>query len=311
MLPARRDAERRAKRDAGRSRPTRAAMRGSRRLSISMTREASICSDGEYGPFEGSIHDEVVHGHYRRCGTWSPEIQDLLMERLFPEGRGTFLDIGANIGLVSIPLAERLGVRCLAFEPEPRNFRWLERNIAMHGVGPLFTTFNLALHCEEKRLCFELSASNFGDHRVRGAALPDDDVERVLIEVPASRLDDLVRVEDLPRPVVAKLDTQGAEIQILRGAERSLPHIDSLICEFWPWGLRRMGDRAEALIDFFRGFPCGAILGPEKVPGTLPSIDRLCARLDWLSRNRSDQGFLDVLVARHAELPRRREGTAC
>ncbi len=202
----------------------------------------SICSDGEYGVFEGSADDEVVHGHYRREGTWSPEIQELLADQLFPEGRGTFLDIGANIGLVSIPLAERRRVRCLAFEPEPRNFEWLERNIAAHEVGSLFTTFNLALHSEETRLRFELSASNFGDHRVRGAAPAEADAKRTLIEVPAGRLDDLVRLEDLPRPIVAKLDTQGSELRVLRGAERSLPQIDHLICEFWPHGLRRMGD---------------------------------------------------------------------
>jgi FkbM family methyltransferase len=70
---------------------------------------------------------------------------------------------------VSIPLAERRRVRCVAFEPEPRNFHWLERNIALHRVGSLFTNFNLALHSEETRLAFELSPSNSGDHRVRGA----------------------------------------------------------------------------------------------------------------------------------------------
>ena len=45
----------------------------------------SICSDGEYGVFEGSVDDEVVHGHYRREGTWSPEIQELLEEAGFSE----------------------------------------------------------------------------------------------------------------------------------------------------------------------------------------------------------------------------------
>ena len=263
----------------------------------------SICSDGEYGVFEGSIDDEVVHGHYRREGTWSPEIQDLLADRLFPEGRGTFLDIGANIGLVSIPLAERRRVRCLAFEPEPRNFQWLERNIALHEVGSLFTTFNLALHSEETRLSFELSASNFGDHRVRGAAPAEAGRERTLIEVPAGRLDDLVRVEDLPRPIVAKLDTQGSELRVLRGAERSLPHLDHLICEFWPHGLRRMGDSAEDLIGFFRGFSYGTILKLDELSEPLPPVDQLCARLDWLPKDGSDQGFFDILVTRHAQLP--------
>jgi FkbM family methyltransferase len=265
----------------------------------------SILSDGEYGVFEGSIHDEVVHGHYQREGTWSPEIQALLADQLFPEGRGTFLDIGANIGLVSIPLAERRRVRCLAFEPEPRNFRWLERNIALHEVSSFFTTFNLALHSEETRLSFELSSSNFGDHRVRGAGLAEGEAERRLIEVPAGRLDDLVRVEDLPRPIVAKLDTQGAELRVLRGAERSLPYIDHLICEFWPHGLRRIGDSAKQLIELFRDFSYGTILRLDELPERLPPVERLCARLNWLPSDGSDQGFFDVLVARHAELPGR------
>ena len=263
----------------------------------------SICSDGEYGVFEGSADDEVVHGHYRREGTWSPEIQELLADRLFREGRGTFLDVGANIGLVSIPLAERRGVRCLAFEPEPRNFEWLERNMASHGVASLFTTFNLALHSEETRLHFELSTSNFGDHRVRGAAPTEADAKRALIEVPAGRLDDLVRLEDLPHPIVAKLDTQGSELRVLRGAERSLPHIDHLLCEFWPHGLRRMGDSPGDLIALFRDFSYGTILRLDELPERLPPVDRLCARLDWLPDDGSDQGFFDVLVTRHAELP--------
>jgi FkbM family methyltransferase len=263
----------------------------------------SICSDGEYGPFEGSIHDEVVHGCYRREGTWSPEIQALLAERLFSQGRGTFLDIGANIGLVSIPLAERRRVRCLAFEPEPRNFRWLERNIALHELGALFTTFNLALHSEAARLRMELSPSNFGDHRVRGVEVAERGPKRTSIEVPAGRLDDLVRVEDLPHPIVAKLDTQGAEVRVLRGAERCLAHIDQMICEFWPYGLRRMGDSAKDLIELFRGFSHGAILQLDELPEPLPPVDRLCARLEWLPSDGSDQGFFDVLVSRHPELP--------
>jgi hypothetical protein len=134
--------------------------------------------------------------------------------------------------------------------------------------------------------------------------LLEGEEERPLIEVPAGRLDDLVRVEDLPRPVVAKLDTQGAEVQVLRGAERSLSHFDQLICEFWPYGLRRLGDSAEELIEFFRDFPYGSILRLDELPERLPSIDRLCARLDWLPIDGSDQGFFDVLVTRHAELPK-------
>jgi FkbM family methyltransferase len=163
--------------------------------------EGSILSDGSYGPFEGSIDDDVVHGHYRREGSWAPELLELLVDGLFPAGRGTFLDVGANIGLVSIPLVERRGVRCLAFEPEPRNYRWLERNIARHGLEALFQTFDVALHSENETLCFDLSATNFGDHRLRGEVDPETDSTRASIFVPGRRLDDLVCLEELPRPI--------------------------------------------------------------------------------------------------------------
>jgi FkbM family methyltransferase len=243
--------------------------------------EGSILSDGSYGPFEGSIDDEVVHGHYRREGTWAPELLELLVDGLFAAGRGTFLDVGANIGLVSIPLVERRGVRCLAFEPEPRNHRWLERNIARHGLESLFRTFEVALHSENETLCLELSAANFGDHRLRGRVDP----------------------EELPRPIVAKVDTQGAEVQVLRGASRSLPLIDHLICEYWPYGLHRMGDSAELLGEILKGFPFGAVLSAESVPPRLTGTQELFQGLSWIPTDGSDRGFYDLLLSRSERLP--------
>jgi FkbM family methyltransferase len=265
--------------------------------------EGSILSDGSYGPFEGSIDDEVVHGHYRREGTWAPELLELLVDGLFPTGRGTFLDVGANIGLVSIPLVERRGVRCLAFEPEPRNYRWLERNIARHGLEALFQTFEVALHSENQTLCFELSATNFGDHRLRGEADPEPDSARESIFVPGRCLDDLVCLEELPCPIVAKVDTQGAEVRVLRGASRSLPLIEHLICEYWPYGLHRMGDSAEMLNEILTAFPFGAVLSAEGLPRRLTSTQELLQGLSWIPTDGSDRGFYDLLLSRSERLP--------
>ena len=64
-----------------------------------------------------------------------------------------------------------------------------------------------------------------------------------------------------------------------------------------------MGDRAQDLIELFRDFSYGAILRLEELPERLPSIEHLCARLEWLPSDGSDRGFFDVLVTRHAELP--------
>jgi FkbM family methyltransferase len=265
--------------------------------------EDSICCEGDYGPFEGSVNDEVVHGHYRREGTWCPEIVELVSSRCFREGRGTFIDVGANIGLVSIPIVKRSGVRCLAFEPEPRNFHWLERNIAAHGLDGFFGVFNVALHSEKGPLRFELSPSNHGDHRVRGNGTEGRDTQRELIEVEADRLDDLVKARTLQRPIVTKIDAQGSEVQILRGAKRLLPFIDYLICEYWPYGLRRMGDRAEELTALLRGFSHGAILGEGDGPPRLVPIDRLLERLATFPTDGSSNWFFDLFLTRSAELP--------
>ena len=264
--------------------------------------EGSILSDGSYGPFEGSIDDEVVHGHYRREGTWAPELLELLVDGLFPTGRGTFLDVGANIGLVSIPLVERRGVRCLAFEPEPRNYRWLERNIARHGLESLFQTFEVALHSKNETLCLELSAANFGDHRLRGKVDPETGSTRETIFVPGRRLDDLVQLAELPRPIVAKVDTQGAEVRVLCGASRSLPLIDHLICEYWPYGLHRMGDNAEMLGEILKAFPFGAVLSTERPSRRLTGTQELFQGLSWIPTDGSDRGFYDLLLSRSERL---------
>jgi FkbM family methyltransferase len=265
--------------------------------------EGSILSDGSYGPFEGSIDDEVVHGHYRREGTWAPELLQLLVDGLFPAGRGTFLDVGANIGLVSIPLVERRGVRCLAFEPEPQNHRWLQRNIARHGLESLFETFEVALHSENQTLCLELSATNFGDHRLRGEVDEETRSTRASILVPARRLDDLVCLAELPCPIVAKLDTQGAEVRVLRGASRSLPLIDHLICEYWPYGLHRMGDSAQMLGEILKAFPFGAVLSAGSLPRQLTGTHELLQGLSWIPTDGSDRGFYDLLLSRSQRLP--------
>jgi hypothetical protein len=45
------------------------------------------------------------------------------------------------------------------------------------------------------------------------------------------RLDDALRVSELPHPVMLKIDVQGFELNVLKGAERSLTDIDHLYIE--------------------------------------------------------------------------------
>lgn len=256
-----------------------------------------MIAEGAYGTFEGAAADQVVFGAYQREGTWSPELVALLGRLV--QTRGSFVDVGAHIGLVAIPVAERSGCACLAVEPEPGNFALLQRNIARHGLNARVHAIHGAAHYTAGRVCLALSRDNSGDHHVLASAPTD----RATVEVPAARLDDWVAAHELPEPFVVKLDTQGAEVAVLRGAPHTLQRASHLVVEYWPAGLRRQGESAEALASLLQTMPFGAVLGP-RFDGRLVTRAQVFESLAWIPDDGSDEGFFDVLLSREPTLPR-------
>jgi FkbM family methyltransferase len=262
----------------------------------------SILVDGEYGQFEGAQADQVVLHEYRTLGYWAKTLVNLV-ERLFADGPGTFIDVGANIGLVVVPVVERSGSIGIAFEPEPRNFGYLTRNIARHGLADQIESHALACYSEPVRLELALSSDNLGDHRLQPSAAADTGSSRVRIEVATARLDDVLRGRELPRPIVLKLDTQGSEVRVLEGARETLARTDYIISEFWPGGIVAHGDATERFSEIMRGFPFGAVLHVLPLPEPLNSSEHVFSQLSWIKQDGSDPGFFDLLFARHWVLP--------
>jgi FkbM family methyltransferase len=257
--------------------------------------EATRLADGDLGPFEGSSDDQVVFGHYLREGTWAPSLVSLITERLLPANGGTFIDVGANIGLVTVPVIERTKALGLAFEPEPRNFHYLQRNIAHRGLAHRVETFNVAVYSEEANLQMELSNDNHGDHRVLPGS--SEGRSRRTVEVAAAALDALLADRPLAPPVVMKVDTQGCEVRVLSGAENVLARTDYLIVEYWPAGVRRMGDSVRALEELLVRFPFAAVLDQHVLPTQLEPVRTALEGLAWVAKDGSDEGFFDLLCA--------------
>jgi FkbM family methyltransferase len=59
------------------------------------------------------------------------------------------------------------------------------------------------------------------------------DQETRLVEVPMLRLDEAMQQLNLPQPQVIKIDTQGNELSILKGATQTLAKVDVLLLECW------------------------------------------------------------------------------
>jgi hypothetical protein len=115
--------------------------------------------------------------------------------------------------------------------------------------------------------------------------------------VVAAPLDVLLADHPLDPPVVMKVDTQGCEVRVLSGAENVLARTDYLIVEYWPAGLRRMGDSVEALEEFLFRFPFATVLDQHDLPAKLEPVRSALESLAWVPRDGSDEGFFDLLCA--------------
>jgi len=134
-----------------------------------------------------------------------PDLPEMLAWRHALRDGGLFLDVGANVGTYTIWAAE-LGAEVIALEPAPDTFRLLQENIALNGY--LITAVRAAAgdHCGTARFTAGLDAGN--------SLAPDGPVVTELVTV-----DSLIGDRRLAG---MKVDVEGFEIDVLRGAARAL-----------------------------------------------------------------------------------------
>lgn len=160
-----------------------------------------------------------VHGKIKSGGTF---YEDGLLRYLAGKvsAPGVAVDCGANIGNHTLFFAGVMGLRTLAVEPVERNFRILERVIDLNGLGDTVEVVRKALDDHEGEVVMTLdSPGNHGMYKVG---------EGSGATVPATTLDALCA--DLDQSVkVIKIDVEGFQDQVIRGALRMLERDKPLI----------------------------------------------------------------------------------
>ncbi|HEY7231036.1 MAG TPA: FkbM family methyltransferase [Pseudolabrys sp.] len=252
-------------------------------------------AEGNSGVIHGALDDDAALAKYAKNGAWSPH-QTFLFKDLFDRSGGTYLDIGANIGLTVIPIAQNSQVSCYAFEPEPVNFRYLSENVSVNCRAGNVRLFNVALYERDAFLPFEVAVRHSGDHRISVSAKGEmNEHSRQKISVPAKRLDDVIA--DAVQPIAAKIDVQGAEPFVIIGGRNTLSQARLLSLEFWPYSMRRMGGDISALIDFLAEHFQEGTIAPGDVDKKVSwqPIASIAAHLqDFAKTNKRD--YLDVTV---------------
>lgn len=207
------------------------------------------------------------------------------------------VDVGANLGYFTLLLAtaDCPARRVYAFEPEPGNAALLSANIAAHGVSDRVHAITAALGEQEGEGVLYLSDENLGDHPLFDAG--DGRTRRCAVTV---RNGAACLEAKVPRIDILKIDTQGTELQVLRGLRplliRSLPRLQILV-ELTPAALRRAGDSGRALVEFLDALtlPLAIVdhLEHRLVPESPEALARWCDNVDDTP---GDEGFMNIFA---------------
>lgn len=219
-------------------------------------------------------HDIYVHGAFQDATL--QEVHRLLQARRSDNMPDTLIDMGANIGVICIPaIAEGYFKRAIAIEPAPATARLLRANIALYGLEGVISVFETALADGDGEVEFELSADNWGDHRVSVVSEANalGERERNKIRVPMCRFDALKCDVD-PAKSLVWIDVQGYEGFVLSGANSLTSTKTPMVVEIWPYGLDRAQSyqALKAAIGCYKQF---ILLGEKGEAAPLSDLDNL------------------------------------
>lgn len=175
------------------------------------------------------------------------EFETELFKTLVKPGM-TVVDIGANFGYYTCLAARLVGSqgKVIAFEPEPKNYEMLLRNITQNQYQNVIPIQKAVANQVGKTKLF-MDRNNFG-----APSLSEGNIisRGGFIEVETLTLDSFFEGTPMNRPDFIKIDAQGGEGLIMDGAKNVLQNNPlKIILEFWPYGLLQMGNDPLRLIN--------------------------------------------------------------
>jgi len=199
----------------------------------------TLAAAGPLGPSGDTIllpTDGVMFPLVAAHGGWGLETLDFFGRHIDASRSYTLLDIGANVGLFSRQVALRHPniARILGVEPEPRNFRVLQYNLA--GLAPgRCMLWNLALSDAPGQAQFFCDRDNSGNYSLNPDAMRDRPFDTVTVQCVATDawMRAHIPLQDGTR-LLWKSDTQGSdELIISRTPQEVWDRIDAAIVELW------------------------------------------------------------------------------
>jgi len=156
-------------------------------------------------------------------------INTQIISRILKKGM-TCLDIGGNIGYYVLLERQLVGDkgRIIAFEPSPRNYNYLKKNIQLQNVTNI-SAYNFACGDIDGNATFFINKKSNGCKVISEGVAPPDPSLGTLSEVPVRILDPFIEELKLGRVDFVRMDSEGYELHILKGLKKTLEKFKPII----------------------------------------------------------------------------------
>jgi FkbM family methyltransferase len=172
-------------------------------------------------------------------------------------------DVGAHVGLITLVVARRLDAtrgRIYAFEPAPPNFALLRRHVHANGFDDRVALKQVLVG----DTCDPSVGFVHRDEPFTANSLAYEVERGTTTTVAMVTIDRLVADGDARPPTVVKIDVEGFEGAVLRGAKNTLEtHRPVVICAMHPEPLARLGETTAGIVGSMReaGYTAAALDG--------------------------------------------------
>jgi FkbM family methyltransferase len=165
------------------------------------------------GPLRGKKW--IVGSGIHRLWLGSYEPEKMTLAATLVRSGDTVFDIGANVGIYTLLFSQAVGDHghVVALEPSSRNIDFLRQHLRLNEVGNV-SVIEAAASATTGTARFDATGDPCTGHLATDGAF----------EVPTMTVDEIVRADDR-RPTLLKIDVEGAELDVLAGADMTLQQL--------------------------------------------------------------------------------------
>ena len=168
----------------------------------------------ELSPYPEIFHEKI----YEKVNSFIPKEGDIVF------------DVGSHIGFFTIHAAKKCGNKgkVYCFEPNPDTFKRLKKNIDINDLINVNSN-NIAISDEKGLIKLRIGESSEGSTIMESGSL---EFYSDYTEIESITLDEIISSENIKKIDILKIDAEGAEVLILKGAiKKTIPIVNKILIE--------------------------------------------------------------------------------